>query len=41
MTEADIDGFSDNVLKTQQRLLNNNYVPLSREEIRGIYQRLW
>lgn len=41
MTEADIDGFTKNVIETQQRLLNNNYVPFSEEEIRNIYARLY
>ena len=31
----------ENVLKTQQRLLTNNYVPLDEEEIRKIYQALY
>ena len=41
MKDADIDGFTDTVLRTQQRLLANNYVELTREEIRGIYQQLF
>lgn len=41
MKEAEIDGFTDSVLATQQRLLANNYVPLSRDEIRSVYQRLY
>lgn len=41
MKEEDIDGFTANVLETQQRLLANNYVPLSKEEIRGIYAALY
>jgi 4-hydroxybutyrate dehydrogenase len=40
MLEEDIQGFTDSVLATQQRLLANNYVPLSREELLGIYKRL-
>lgn len=40
MTEADIKGFTESVLKTQQRLLANNYVPLSEQEIEEIYRRL-
>ena len=39
--EADIDGFTDTVISTQQRLLANNYVELTREEIREIYQKLF
>lgn len=41
MKEADIDGFADSVLATQTRLLANNYVELSREEIRSIYAKLY
>lgn len=41
MKEADIEGFTQNVLKTQQRLLANNYVELSEDEIRGIYRKLY
>ena len=41
MKPEEIDGFTDSVLATQQRLLANNYVPLSREEIRSIYQNLY
>lgn len=41
MAEAEIGLFTDAVIKTQQRLLGNNYVPLSRDEIFGIYDRLY
>lgn len=41
MREADIDGFTQNVLVSQQRLLNNNYVPLTEEEIRKVYATLY
>lgn len=41
MTEAEVGLFTDAVIKTQQRLLGNNYVPLSGDEIYGIYQRLY
>ncbi len=41
MKEEDIDGFTKNVLETQQRLLNNNYVPFTEEEIRDIYSSLY
>ena len=34
-------GFAESVLVTQQRLLKNNYVPFSVEEIEGIYDRLF
>lgn len=38
VTEEELPVFTDSVLETQQRLLRNNYVPLSREEIFRIYQ---
>ncbi len=41
MKEEEIEGFTVNVIETQQRLLNNNYVPFSREEIKGIFQALY
>ena len=41
MTETDIDSFADSVVREQQRLLVNNYVELSRDEIRDIFKRLW
>jgi 4-hydroxybutyrate dehydrogenase len=41
MSENDIDGFTANVLETQQRLLANNYAPLTREEIRNVYASLY
>ncbi len=41
MTEKDIDGFTNNVLETQQRLLANNYVPFTKEEIKNIYSSLY
>lgn len=41
MQDADIDGFTASVLVSQQRLLNNNYVPFSEEEIRNIYSKLY
>ena len=41
MTEEEIDGFTTNVLETQQRLLANNYVTLTKEEIRNIYSTLY
>ena len=41
MKPAEIDEFTASVLKTQQRLLANNYVPLDEEEIRRIYQALY
>lgn len=41
MKEADIKGFAANVIKTQQRLLANNYVELSEQEIENIYRELY
>ena len=41
MTEADIESFADSVVREQQRLLVNNYVELSRDEIRDIFKSLW
>ncbi len=38
MTEEEIDLFAKNVIETQQRLLNNNYVELSEAEIAEIYR---
>ncbi len=40
MTADDADKFADNVVATQQRLLANNYVPFTRDEIYGIYREL-
>ncbi len=41
MKPEEIDEFTDNVLQTQQRLLANNHVELSREEIKEIYSTLY
>lgn len=41
MKPEEIDGFTENVLQTQQRLLANNYVHLDADEIRSIYQALY
>ena len=41
MKEAEIEGFADAVIATQQRLLANNYTPLTRDEIRDIYKALY
>lgn len=41
MTEAEIEGFTDSVIRNQQRLLANNYVELSRDDIESIYRRLY
>jgi len=41
MTEEEIAGFSESVLETQQRLLKNNYVPFTKEDLVNIYSRLY
>lgn len=41
MKNSEIDEFTTSVLKTQQRLLANNYVPLDKKEIKRIYQALY
>lgn len=41
MTEANIDEFTESTVKEQQRLLVNNYVYLSDDEIRDIFAALY
>ena len=41
MTKNEIEIFTDSVIEKQQRLLKNNYVPLSKEDILNIYKRLY
>lgn len=41
MKEKETQLFADSVISNQQRLLINNYVPLSRAEILGIYEKLF
>jgi len=41
MTEAEIEAFADSVVENQQRLLANNFVPLSRDQIRDIYRTVY
>lgn len=41
MKEEEIDAFTDSVIENQQRLLANNFVPLSREQIFAIYRALY
>ncbi|PJI06767.1 MULTISPECIES: 4-hydroxybutyrate dehydrogenase [Clostridium] len=41
MKEEEIEQFTDSVIEGQQRLLVNNYVPLTRDEIKEIYERLY
>ncbi len=38
VTEEELPTFAKNVVETQQRLLSNNFVPLSEEEILEIYK---
>jgi 4-hydroxybutyrate dehydrogenase len=41
MTEAQIDEFTKSTIDNQQRLLVNNYVELSEEDLRGIFKALY
>ncbi|MDD2660305.1 MAG: hypothetical protein PHY54_11620 [Methylococcales bacterium] len=41
MKEFEIETFADSAAREQQRLLINNYVELSRDEIRDIFKILW
>jgi 4-hydroxybutyrate dehydrogenase len=41
MKETEIESFADSVIKNQQRLLKNNYVHLSREQMVTIYRELY
>ncbi len=41
MQEEEIEGFAHSVIEKQQRLLVNNYVPLSVEEMIRIYRQLF
>ena len=41
MKEEDIEGFTQSVIEKQQRLLVNNYTPLSKEDILDIYRCLY
>ena len=41
MTEEQIDTFTQSTIDEQQRLLVNNYVPLSKDELRGIFAALY
>ena len=38
VTEDELPKYADSVIETQQRLLGNNYVPLTRDEILAIYE---
>lgn len=41
MSESEIETWADSVIEGQQRLLQNNYTELSRDEIRDIYKELY
>lgn len=41
MKEEEIETFADSVVENQQRLLANNYVPFTRDEIRDIFKDLY
>lgn len=41
MTEAQIDEFTDMTIENQQRLLSNQYIELSREDIAAIYRSVF
>lgn len=41
MKQEEIEGFAGDVIKGQQRLLANNYVPFSTEDIINIYRKLY
>ena len=39
--EADLPALAENVVRTQQRLLSNNYAPFSETDILEIYRSLY
>ena len=41
MKPEEIEGFTESVIQTQQRLLANNYVPLDANEIKNIYKSIY
>jgi 4-hydroxybutyrate dehydrogenase len=41
MKEAEVSGFAKNVIDTQQRLLKNNYVTFTEEDLVSIYSKLY
>lgn len=41
VTEEDLDVFTDSVMNEQDRLMANNFVPLSREDVYEIYRSLY
>ena len=40
MTDEDVVTFTDSVLNTQGRLMANNFVPLTRDDVLDIYKKL-
>ena len=41
MKESDLADYADIVMTKQGRLMANNYVPLDRNMVLGIYQKLY
>lgn len=41
MTESQIEEFTESTFDNQQRLLNNNYVPLDHDDVREIFKSLY
>lgn len=41
VTHEDLPQFAEAVMKTQQRLMNNNFVPLDYERVLAIYKKLY
>ena len=41
VTPEDVPAFAESVIKNQQRLLKNSFVPVSQELIQSIYQSLY
>ncbi|NLZ54759.1 MAG: 4-hydroxybutyrate dehydrogenase [Thermoanaerobacteraceae bacterium] len=41
MIREDIPNYADKVIESQQRLLINNFVPLSKEDLISIYERIY
>lgn len=41
VTEEDLETFTESVMVNQGRLMANNFVPLSREQVYGIYRELF
>jgi len=41
MEEKEILEFTESIIEKQQRLLSNNYMPLSKDQILTIYRELF